>query len=83
MSFSKFSSLSVHMKKIWSIDLLQNQGFISCVFKNFVSLWSIKIQAYGGANLSNLSNFSKGNPPSLYQIFTKIKHYEVKWMVKH
>ena len=32
-----------------SINLFQNQGFISCVFKNSVSVWSIKIQAYEGA----------------------------------
>ena len=38
------------MKKISSVNLFQNQGFISCVFKNSVSVWSIKIQVYGGAN---------------------------------
>ena len=42
---------SIQIKKISSMNLFHRQGFIACVFKNSVLTKSIKIQAYGGANL--------------------------------
>ena len=47
----KFSSESVQIKKISSMNLFYSQGFIACVFENFVSIWSMKMQAYDGENL--------------------------------
>ena len=48
---SSFSSLSFQIKKMSSIYLSHTKGFTFCVSRKLISTLSMKIHAYGGANL--------------------------------
>ena len=54
-NFSNLSALSVHIKKMSSINLFQNQGLISWVFRNSVLMWSKKYKHTVGQTSFQLS----------------------------